>query len=239
MPFTLVPVVAAVRFGDVAIRVVELPLAARRARVVARRRRRVHAELRHQAHLHVVVVEVAADAELRQLQLARSEDFARPADRVVLRMVEAVRERRVGAELAGEELGVHRRFLGARVAREPREIGKAERIRLLGRGRLRRRIERHRLRRRGLSLRERGARYAKGEGRDDETHKARGHGCSFFQPSTVLAKGLKGRVRVRKEPVRSNGRGYFPNRDIPKPRLPSASFNARRRSSQAATSAGF
>ena len=86
MPLQHVEVVAAVRLGDVAVRVVELPLTARRARVVARRRLRVHAELRHQAAVDVLVVEVAADAELGHLELAVSEHLARAGDGVVARV---------------------------------------------------------------------------------------------------------------------------------------------------------
>src|SRR5439155_9394719 len=108
--------------GDVPVRRVELPLATCRAGVVARRRLRVHAELRHQAALDVVVVKVAADAELRHLKLTRSKDLARSADGVVGRLVEAVGEVRVGAELSGEDLGVERGFLGTRIPGQPGEV---------------------------------------------------------------------------------------------------------------------
>ena len=124
----LVQVVAAVGLGDVAVGVVEVPLAARRAGVVARRRLRVHAELRHQPAAHVVVVEVAADAELRDLELARAEDLARARDRVVHRLVEGVGVVGVDAELAGEHLRVERRLLRARVAGQPGEVGEGKRL---------------------------------------------------------------------------------------------------------------
>ena len=76
-------------------------------------------------------MKVAADAELRELKLAGSEDLARADDRVVLRLVEAVGEVRVDAELAGEHLRVERRLFGPRVAGQPREIGERERVWLL------------------------------------------------------------------------------------------------------------
>jgi hypothetical protein len=50
---------------------------------------RGHAELGHQASLHVVVKEIAADAELRDLELAVTERLGRARYGVVLRMVEA------------------------------------------------------------------------------------------------------------------------------------------------------
>ena len=99
MPFQHVEVVAAVRLGDVAIGVGEVPLAARRARVVARRHLGVHAELRHEAAAHVVVVEVAADAELLHLNLLVRPLSDDPVERVIVRMVEVVDVVHVDADL--------------------------------------------------------------------------------------------------------------------------------------------
>src|SRR5947209_6206928 len=65
-----VEVVAAVGFRQIPVGVVELPLSAPGARVITRRRRRVHAKLRHQPADHVVVMKISTDAELRQLELA-------------------------------------------------------------------------------------------------------------------------------------------------------------------------
>ena len=58
--------------------------------VVPRCRRRIHAELGHQPGAHVIVVEVATHAELRQLHFLRTEKFTGPAYGVVCRMVEVV-----------------------------------------------------------------------------------------------------------------------------------------------------
>ena len=111
MPCSHVEVIAAVRLGDVAVRVVEVPLAARRAGVVARRRRRVHAELGHQPAAHVVVVEVAADAELGDLDLAGAAASVDPSIVWSLRMVEIADVVDVDPEFAGEILRVERRAL--------------------------------------------------------------------------------------------------------------------------------
>ena len=104
------------------------------AGVVARRHRRVHAELRHQAAADVLAMEVAADAELLHLQLARSSGLRRADERVVRRIVEVPDEARVGAELAREVLGIDRRVGRARVAVEPGEVAERERIGLLAGG---------------------------------------------------------------------------------------------------------
>src|SRR5437899_6807008 len=80
----VVPVIAAVGLGEIAVGVVEIPLTSRRAGIVARCRLRVHSELRHQPATDVLVVEVASDAKLRQLNLAGSKDLSRSRDRVVL-----------------------------------------------------------------------------------------------------------------------------------------------------------
>ena len=128
-PVHLVEVVAAVCLGDVPIRGIEVPLAACDARVVSRRRLRVHAELRHDASKYVVVMQVSAEPELRQLELAGSKDLARSDDRVVLRFVEAVCEIRVDAKFAGKYLAVDRRQLRAWVAGQPGEVGECKWLR--------------------------------------------------------------------------------------------------------------
>src|SRR5437016_12918656 len=99
-----VDVIAAVGFGKVAIGIVQIPLAACGTGIIARRRLRVHPELSHDARLDIVVMEVAADAELRYLELVRAEDLARTADRVVLRMVEVLNVIDVNPDFRREEL---------------------------------------------------------------------------------------------------------------------------------------
>ena len=67
-------------------------------------------------------MKIAAYTELRHLDLIDPEDFARPTDRVVFRMIEIVNVIDVGANLRREKLRVHRRFLGAGVAGQPCEV---------------------------------------------------------------------------------------------------------------------
>src|SRR5262249_28627501 len=110
---------------------VELPLAATGAGVVARRGLRVHSELSHQARLRTLVVEVAAEAELRELELPVTEDLARARDRVVLGRAEIVVVYRVDPQLADKDLARQRSIRSTGVARRPREIRKAKR-RLFG-----------------------------------------------------------------------------------------------------------
>src|SRR6185295_8129834 len=93
-------------------------------------------------------MEVAADAELRHLNLTGPEDLTRTGNGVVDRLVERVGEVRVGAKLAGERLRIERRFFRAGVAGQPREVREREWLRLLGvgrRGRARRLSGRFRL----------------------------------------------------------------------------------------------
>ena len=128
-PVPLVPVVAAVRLRDVAVRVGEVPLAARGTGVVARRHRGVHAELRHQPATGVLGVEIATDPELLNLHLAGAPALAGPDEGVVGRAVEVADVRGVEPELAREVLRVeHRRVLPG-IALKPGKIGERERRR--------------------------------------------------------------------------------------------------------------
>src|SRR5258707_541026 len=104
-PMQCVEVVAAVSLRYIPVRIVELPLTARRAGIVARRCLRVQTELGHQAGTHIVIVKVASYTELRQLHFAVPEDLARSADRVILRMVETVVVSHIGANLWSKEAG--------------------------------------------------------------------------------------------------------------------------------------
>ncbi len=119
----VVPVVAAVGLGKIAICVVQVPLPAAHASVVARRGHRVLAELRHQPRVHVIDQQVATHAKLFQLDFLRAEHLARSADGVVRRMVEVEVVVGVDANLRGEVLRAQRAILGARVAVQPGPVG--------------------------------------------------------------------------------------------------------------------
>src|SRR5438874_4354094 len=121
-----IEVVAAVGLRDVAVCIRQVPLSTCGACIVARRGLGIEAELRHQTRAHVVVVEVAADAQLGYLYLIRAEYLARPVDGVVLRVTEVVGVVDVGADLRREELSRIGCVLGAGVAVEPGEVGKGE-----------------------------------------------------------------------------------------------------------------
>src|SRR5262249_1089492 len=82
-PIHLVKVVSAIGLSQVAVSIVEVPLAAGGAGVITRLRLRIHAKLRQQPAAHIVIMEVAADAELGEVHFARAKDLARPTDRVI------------------------------------------------------------------------------------------------------------------------------------------------------------
>ena len=63
----------------------------------------IRAELGHEPGANVVPVEVAADAELLQLDFVGPKQFARPAHGVVDRPVEVEGIGDVGADFGGEE----------------------------------------------------------------------------------------------------------------------------------------
>jgi len=152
-----VEVVPAVRLGDVAVRVVEVPLPSRGARVVARRRLRVHAELGHQPGLNVLVEKVSSKSDLRQLDFVRPEHLARPGDGVVLGVGKAVVVRRVHAELADEGTPRERAIRRAVVAWRPGEVRERKGLgRLTGVGRRGRFDRRQRRRQRSKRRRRRG-----------------------------------------------------------------------------------
>ncbi len=71
-------------------------------------------------------MKIAADAELRQVDLVCSEDFARAADGVVFRMVEIVDVVCVHSNFRREEFRVESKIFGAGVAVEPSEVGESE-----------------------------------------------------------------------------------------------------------------
>src|SRR5262250_113629 len=124
--------VAAVSFRDVAIGIVEIPLAARGTSIVARSSLRVKTELGHEASADVVEMEIAADAELCEMKFVRAENFAGAADGVVLGMMKIVDVIGVDANFRSEEFRVEGEVFGAGVAVEPGEIGEGERFGLGG-----------------------------------------------------------------------------------------------------------
>src|SRR5947209_7791106 len=123
-----VPVVAAPSFGEIAVGIVEVPLPAAGTGIVAWSGLRIQPQLRHQPSADVLVVKVAADAELSYLHLVGAKDLARPANRVVFGMGEVVDVVNIGPDLWSEELRIKSRGLGARIAVEPSPIGNSERL---------------------------------------------------------------------------------------------------------------
>src|SRR3989442_9710586 len=75
------------------------------------------------------MVEVAADAEMRPLNSAGPKDLARPADRIVLGMVEIVDIVHVGPEIWRKEFCIHRRLFGAVIAVQPGEVCERKELR--------------------------------------------------------------------------------------------------------------
>src|SRR5579864_3659860 len=120
--------VAAVRFGDIAIGIVKIPLAARGACVVARSGLRVHAKLGHQTGANIVKVKVTADAKLRYLDFVGTKYFTRAADSVVFWMIEIINVVNVGSDFWSKEAGGVGRVFCTGAAVQPREIGERKRI---------------------------------------------------------------------------------------------------------------
>lgn len=118
--------VAAVSFGDITIGIVEIPLAAGGASVVARSGLRVHSELGHKAGADVIEMKVAANSKLGELDFIGAENFAGAADGVVFRMMEIANVVSVYANFGSEEFRVEGKVFGAGVAVEPGEIGEGE-----------------------------------------------------------------------------------------------------------------
>ncbi len=88
----------------------------------------VHAELRHEAGAHVVVVKVSAHTQLRQLDFAGAEYLAGAANCVVAGAVEVINVRRIRANLGCKELAVECSFFRASIAVEPTPVTKCERL---------------------------------------------------------------------------------------------------------------
>ena len=87
-----------------------------RAGVVAWRGRRIHPKLGHEPGANIVIVKIAADAELLQLDFLRPEKFTRPAHRVIRRMVEVENIVGVSSDLRRKKFRVPIYILGAGIA---------------------------------------------------------------------------------------------------------------------------
>src|SRR5208283_3817859 len=96
-----VDVITAIGFGEVAIGIGDIPLPFGIAGVIADGGRGIHAELGHEAGAHVVVMEIAAEAGLFQLDFVGAKQFARSAHRVVYGLVEIIGVGDVGADFRG------------------------------------------------------------------------------------------------------------------------------------------
>ena len=74
-----IPVIAAPPLGDVFVGVGQIPLAAIDAAVITRGRGREHAIHEENSPAHVVDADVAADADLLQLEFVGTKSFRRSA----------------------------------------------------------------------------------------------------------------------------------------------------------------
>ena len=83
-----IEMISAIGFGNITIGTGKIPLAVAGARIIPRRRDRIHSELGHEPGADVVVVEIAAYAQLLELNFVRAEELARAADGVIRWMVE-------------------------------------------------------------------------------------------------------------------------------------------------------
>jgi hypothetical protein len=75
-------------------------------------------------------MEVAADSQVCQRNLAGTKDFARSDDGVVLRVAEVVSVTHIRTYFRCEEFSGIRSVFGARIAVEPGEVGKSKRLRV-------------------------------------------------------------------------------------------------------------
>ncbi len=74
-------------------------------------------------------MEVASHAQLRDLDFIGAEDFARPADGVILRMPEIIGVVDVCPDLRRKELRIHREIFRSGIAVKPGEVAKCEGLR--------------------------------------------------------------------------------------------------------------
>ena len=108
-PVGHVEVIAGIGFREVFVGALQVPLAHCLAAVVAGRGGREHAEHGQQARPDIVIVKVAAETDLLDLEFARAELLGRAVDGVILRMIRVVQVVRIEANLRGEKLRVEDR----------------------------------------------------------------------------------------------------------------------------------
>src|ERR1022692_3260498 len=108
-----VEVVSAISFRKILVRAPKVPLTASNPRVVSRRRNREHTPHGQDPAANVLPMEVAAEADLLQLDFIRPEYLGRSAKRVILRMVEAAHKVRVKSDFRSEEFRIPHRVLVA------------------------------------------------------------------------------------------------------------------------------
>src|SRR5580658_8677645 len=111
-----VEVVPAIRFGDILISTLEIPLtdsagisrliAGRRTGVVTRRSDREQAIHEHDAAAHVLPVEIATDADVLNLKFTVAELLGGAAHCMIDRLVEIVDEVGVETNFGSKERGV-------------------------------------------------------------------------------------------------------------------------------------
>src|SRR5581483_2747439 len=128
-----VEVISPVSFGNVAIGIRKVPLAASGTGIISWGRRGIHAESRHESGAHVIVMEISADAELCDLKFICPESLGRSTDRIVGRTVEIGDVAYISTNFRRKKPAVESRLLGARIPVEPAEVCKSERLRLLAR----------------------------------------------------------------------------------------------------------
>src|ERR1700728_2382271 len=105
-----VPVISAPCFRDISIGIGKVPLASTIAGIVAWCGRGKLAEHREDPSPDIIEAEVAAEAQLLQLEFLGPKGLGRAAHGVVFGMVEVENVVDIGAELGREVLGGHRRI---------------------------------------------------------------------------------------------------------------------------------
>ncbi len=123
----LVDVISGVRFGDIPVGVVELPLANTIAGVITGYGRGRCADLRQEAHLHGARVEIAADVGLLQHKLTRPLALRGAAQTVIDGVPVIVNVVHVSPDFGAEILAIQNLILVARHRVHPGEIRERKR----------------------------------------------------------------------------------------------------------------
>ncbi len=121
-----VEVVTAVGFGEIFVSAAQVPLAASDASVISRSRDSEHSTHGQDPAADVLIVEVAAEADLLQLNFVRAENLGRSTQRVILGVIEAADEVTVKTNFRSEEFGIPHRVFVASLAIEPSPVGERE-----------------------------------------------------------------------------------------------------------------